>query len=485
MSENVKQFKLAMVAYLSSKEVTTNDLRVYGRIAGVKCPTTKRNSVLIEEITGILAGEIEPVELSQRGAPVKNKVVNPEVLKKINQICEDYHIFDKYEKKQPKTDSILPSLFPKVQHSPTLVLEQSLNEEDIAYTGQLVYIKEVYYLFPLDCKKGGRILVSEQTVEEYGLREGDVVVCRAIRGERTLVATVVLSINGLVAKTFSRVNFDEEMPCYPEKPLQLDGVDKNTSLKYFDWVAPIKKGQRACIVAPPKTGKTQMLYDLAVATKNGDDKTITFVLLVDQSPESVGKFRRAFREDRLIYTTYEDDVDFQVFSADFLLKRAKRFVEQGFDVVLFIDSLSTLAKVYNDTDASMGGKTLAGGLESKTLQYIKRFFSSARQIEKGGSLTVVGTLSSDTGNPADELICSELGGISNYEIRLSQELATKRIYPAIEPLFKGEETVIGAQEQEICGNYLSKFSKENFIQSLSESKSKDLFYENMKKSFEL
>ena len=486
MLENEKQFKTAMLAYLSSSEVATGDLRAYGRIIGVKSPTTKKNDELREEITEILLGELEPVQISKVGAPVKNDFVKPTVLKAINQLCEDYHIFDKYKKKQPIDDNILPTIFPKVQNA-KLILEDtsSLNNETLVFNGQLVYFNDVYYLFPLDCKNGQRILVSEKLVEDYDLREGDVVVCRARKGEKILVATEVLSINSLLAKSFTRTSFDEELPCYPNEAIELDGVENKLSLKYVDWVMPIQKGQRACIVASPKTGKSQMLYDLSLAAKNADSKTEVLVLLIDQAPESVGKFRRVLPNDTLVYTTYEDDAQLHVFAADFLLKRAKRLVEHGIDVVLFVDSLSSLAKAYNDTDASMGGKTLMGGIESKTLQYIKRFFGAARKLEKGGSLTIIGTIASDTGNPADDLISGELSAISNFELRLSEDLANKRMYPAIEPLRSKLDEGVLIGKKELYGKYLRQFGTEAFLNALFESDTQDAFLELLQNSVEV
>lgn len=487
MLENEKQFKTAMLAYLSSSEVSTGDLRAYARIIGVKSPTTKINDELREEIVAILLGKLAPVEISKKGAPVKNDMVKPNVLKNINQICQDYHIFDKYKKPQPVDDSVLPTLFPRVQKTGSLVFEDTtINDDSIAYEGQLVCINEVYYLFPLDCKNGNRILIAEETVLQYALREGDVVTCRVRRGEKMLIATEVLSVNGFLAKTFTRVVFDEEIPCYPNEKLLLDGVKDKTSLKYVDWVMPLRKGQRACIISAPKAGKTQYLLDLALATKNSKTKTVVLVLLVDQSPETVGQFRREFEKEQLVYTTYEDDAQLQVFAADFLLKRAKRLVEHGLDVVLFVDSLTALARAYNDTDDSIGGKTLAGGLESKTLQYLKRFFGAARKLEGNGSLTILATLAVDTGNPADEVICGELSSISNFELHLSSALATKRIYPAIDPL----RSIAGGdfetkEEHFLRTKYLPKYGAEVFLETLSSAFSKDEFDEKWKELLEV
>ncbi len=486
MRENEKQFKTAMLAYLSSGEVATGDLRAYARVIGVKSPTTKVNDVLKEEIVAILLGQLEAVPISSRGAPVKNKFVSPNVLNNINQLCEDYHIFDKYKKPQAIDDNILPTLFPRVQPSGTLVFEDTtVNDRTLAYDGQLVCINGVYYLFPLDCKNGNRMLVSEKTVEEHGLREGDIVTCRIMRGDKMLVATEILTVNGYLAKTFTRFNFDEELPCYPSETLSLGDVEEKTSLKFVDWVMPLKKGSRACIVSPPKAGKTKYLLDLALATKNNNDKTMVCVLLVDQSPEEVTQFRRYFGKENLVYTTYEDDVELQVFAADFLLKRAKRQVEHGMDVVLFVDSLSSLAKAFNDTEASVGGKTLAGGLESKTLQYVKRFFGGARKMENRGSLTIVGAISCDTGNPADELICGELCSISNFELHLDGALAAKRIYPAIDPILSkvgGEAT---EEEQILRSKYLPKYGKEAFLKALVDNSTQYGLYNDIQKSLEV
>ncbi|MBE5744545.1 MAG: hypothetical protein E7355_00195 [Clostridiales bacterium] len=485
MLENEKQFKTAMIAYLSSSEVGTGDLRAYARIIGVKRPTTKKNNELIEEITAILLGELEPIEISHKGAPVKNDFVKPTVLDAINRLCKDYHIFDKYEKKQAKDDNILPSLFPKVYDPTKLVLHDSSLEsiESVVFNGQLTYFNNVYYLFPVDCRNGMKILVPDRLVESYALREGDVVTCHVVRGEKMLVATSVVTVNGLVVNSFSRTNFDEALPCYPVDDIEFAEENSSLAIKYFRWVTPIKKGQRACIIAPPKAGKSHLLYELAFAMQQKDEKAPIFVLLVDQSPEAVGKFRRVFKEGRLVYTTYEDDAEQQVFAAEFLLKRVKRYVEKGDNVVLFVDSLTALAKAYNDTDASIGGKTLIGGMESKSLQYVKRFLGAARNMETGGSLTIIGTAETNTGNPVDELICAELTGVANLEIRLSGELASKRIYPAIDALkTKAGEGILATKEDELLRtNYLPKYGNEAFLSLLEKTNTKENLLELLKK----
>lgn len=491
MLENEKQFKTAMLAYLSSSEVATGDLRAYGRIIGVKSPTTKKNDELREEIVAILLGELAPVQISKLGAPVKNDFVKPTMLNAINQICNDYRIFDKYKQKESKNDKVFGGIFPELPEEKNLVFNSEgtlSHSHNVVYSGQLELLNGVYYLLPLDCRDGKKILIAEKWITECDLREGDVVSCWAMQGKTTLVATEILTINGLLVKSFERMRFEEGLPCYPERAFVCTGKsEKNTALKYFDWVSPLRKGQRACIISPPKAGKTQLLYDMAVAIKQNNPNTRVFALLVDQSPESVGKFRRLFKNDAIVYTSYDDDAEFQVFAAEFLLKRVKRHVEHGLDVILFIDSLSALAKAYNETDASSGGKTLVSGLESKTLQFIKRFFASARQLENGGSLTIVGTVATNTGNPADELISSELSSVANFELHLSDALAVKRIFPAIEPLKTkiGEGLETTPTDAILRSKYLPKFGTESFLALIASCDTQDAFVEALEKAFKV
>jgi transcription termination factor Rho len=187
-----------------------------------------------------------------------------------------------------------------------------------------------------------------------------------------------------------------------------------------------------------------------------------------------------------LYTTYEDDPERQVFVAEYLLKRAKRYAECGSDVLVLVDSLSALARAYNDTDASIGGKMLVGGMESKTIQYLKRFFGTARCFEKGGSVTILGTVTVDSGNPADDLISAELSAIGNYEVCLNEQLARKRIYPAIE--LSSSKTnksglIVGTRGDNLDfilrNEYLPKYSQEELYELLFDAKSYEDFEESV------
>jgi transcription termination factor Rho len=222
--------------------------------------------------------------------------------------------------------------------------------------------------------------------------------------------------------------------CYPSQPIQVyDGAQfSGVEHKFTQWLTPLGKGTRGLVISSPKAGKTQYLLSLVQAVKSLNPGVETYVLLVDQSLETVGSFRKVVGKDNLLYTTYEDEPDRQIFVANFLMKRAKAQVECGKDVFVFIDSFNALSRAYNDTEESAGGKLLASGLESKTIHYIKKYLGAARQMVEGGSLTILGSVSIGTGNPADEAIKTELSSVANLEICLNEELAYKRIFPALD-----------------------------------------------------
>ena len=206
----------------------------------------------------------------------------------------------------------------------------------------------------------------------------------------------------------------------------------------------------------------------------------------------VGQFRRSVKEGNFVYASYEEDSEIQVFKAEFLLKRAKAFAECGKDVLLIVDSLNALTRAYNDTEYSRGGKTLAGGLESKTLQYVKKYFGAGRCFAKGGSVTVLAALSSDTGNPVDSLLVSDLLPLANLEIRLSDDLARRRVFPAVdytaskvsrleELNFEGNEI---ETEEIVRGKYLLAYTETQFRELLSKSNSKEELINFIIKSIE-
>ena len=202
--------------------------------------------------------------------------------------------------------------------------------------------------------------------------------------------------------------------------------------KILDYTLPIGCGHRCVIASAPKAGKSSVLRDLAKTLYKQDRKRFIFTLLIDQSLELISSYQQFVPKGDLVATSFEDDAEKHVFAAEFLLKRAKRYAEHGREVILLVDSLSKIAKAYNEIEDSAGGKTLPCGLETKTLHYLKKYFGAARSFASGGSLTILGTASFGTGDAADDVISSELSTISNAEIRLSEELAKRRVFPSVD-----------------------------------------------------
>ena len=300
--------------------------------------------------------------------------------------------------------------------------------------GQLQVLNDVSRLLPLDCGvEEEPIVVPAELINQHGLREGDVVACHTQKSKNVSVVKEILTVNDTQLMFLKRGKFEDREVCYPYQTVPfLSQKGASVSAKYIEWLLPLYQGQRGLILSSPKAGKTELLYTLTTSALQASTGVKAFALLNAQCPETVWKFRNAVPEEQMIYTTYDDSPEKQVFAAEFLLKRAKRLAESGKNVVLFVDSFSSLARAYNETEDSAGGKVLAGGLESKTLQYMRRFLGSARCFKQGGSLTLLGTVACHTGNPFDELLSLEISNLANYQIRLNEDLAAKRVYPAID-----------------------------------------------------
>ncbi|MBO5240495.1 MAG: hypothetical protein J6B56_03625 [Clostridia bacterium] len=492
MNENaLKEKKIAYFSVL--EKFSLYDLRSYGRWLNLSEPTKLKKGDLLPLIVGVLAGEITPVGRNNRGAPVKNKHVNPEIIQAVEEVNKRYSTeeTEKYEDFSQRFEET------QMRNGRSVLTFESNNKseteewsEQVAkrvFVGQLQKLNEVPRLLPIDFREEAEtVVVPMELIREHELREGDVVACHTEKGKSAFVAREVLTINEMQLPVNRRGKFEDEEACYPDKPVQFssDHSDFSPSVKYLQWLLPLYQGQRGCIVSSPKAGKTSLLYEIATSAIKSARGLRVLVLLNAQSVETVWRFRNAVPQDRLVYTTYDDSPERQVFAAEFLLKRAKRFAESGKNVLLLIDSLNALGKAYNETEESMGGKVLAGGLESKTLQYLRRFFGSARCFTKGGSLTMLATVSNETGNPADDLIAMELLGLANYQIRLSQELAAKRIYPAIDLLQSGTQTGFadGEEEfkrQELYRAFLSEYGEERLLELLASAENYEAFLRKM------
>jgi transcription termination factor Rho len=278
------------------------------------------------------------------------------------------------------------------------------------------------------------VYVSQSQIKRFGLRTGDLVfgVARPPKeGEKYYGLLRVEAINGVPAdEARRRKDFEHLTPLYPNQRLVMETTPDNISGRIIDLIAPIGKGQRALIVAPPKAGKTTLLKNIANSITTNHPEVVLLVLLIDERPEEVTDMRRSVK-GQVISSTFDEPPENHMRVADLVLERAKRLVEQGKDVVILLDSLTRFGRASNLT-TSPSGRTLSGGLDPAALYRPKRFFGAARNIEEGGSLTVIATCLIDTGSRMDEVIFEEFKGTGNMELVLSRELAERRIFPAID-----------------------------------------------------
>jgi transcription termination factor Rho len=281
------------------------------------------------------------------------------------------------------------------------------------------------------------IYVTPQIVRRFGLRTGDTVEgeIRAPKdGERYFALTKVEKINYDDPDAVrTRVNFDNLTPLYPDQKLKLDTLDptiKDKSARVIDIVSPLGKGQRALIVAPPRTGKTVLLQNIARAITDNNPEVFLIVLLIDERPEEVTDMQRSVKGE-VVSSTFDEPAQRHVQVAEMVIEKAKRLVEHKKDVVILLDSITRLGRAYN-TVVPSSGKVLTGGVDANALQRPKRFFGAARNIEEGGSLSIIATALIDTGSKMDEVIFEEFKGTGNSEIVLDRKVSDKRIFPALD-----------------------------------------------------
>ena len=272
-------------------------------------------------------------------------------------------------------------------------------------------------------------------IKQNGLKTGDVVECHVRpphEGEKYFPLTSIDMINGrATSEVRDRVSFEHLTPLFPDEKFTLCGDPRTTNLstRVVDLFSPIGKGQRALIVAQPKTGKTILMKDIANAIAANHPEAYLMMLLIDERPEEVTDMARTVNAE-VIASTFDEPAERHVKIAGIVLEKAKRMVECGHDVVIFLDSITRLARAYN-TVAPASGKVLTGGVDANALQKPKRFFGAARNIEGGGSLTIIATALIDTGSKMDEVIFEEFKGTGNMELQLDRSLSNKRIFPSV------------------------------------------------------
>ncbi len=319
-------------------------------------------------------------------------------------------------------------------------IEQRLldGEETLVGEGVLEVLPEGYgflrsqdwnYLYSPD-----DIYVSPSQIKRFDLRTGDTVsgqVRPPKEWERYLALLKVETVNGGEPEgAKARIAFDNLNPRYPDGRLRLESGDGDLSMRVMDLIAPIGKGQRGLIVAPPRAGKTILLQKIANSITENHPEVTLIVLLIDERPEEVTDMQREVKGE-VISSTFDEDATRHVQVADMVIEKAKRLVESGKDVVILLDSITRLARAHNTVIPS-GGKIMSGGLDAKAMEKPKKFFGAARNVKDGGSLTIIATALVETGSRADEMIFEEFKGTGNMELVLAREIAEKRIYPAID-----------------------------------------------------
>ncbi len=278
------------------------------------------------------------------------------------------------------------------------------------------------------------IYLSQSQIKLFGLKTGDTVrgVVRPPReGEKYFPLIRILKINGLSPNIVrDRVAFEHLTPLFPDEKFNLEGQSKSLTTRIIDLFSPIGKGQRGMIVSQPKTGKTVILKDIANSIAENHPEVYQIILLIDERPEEVTDMQRSVRSE-VVASTFDEPADKHVRVANIVLEKAKRMVECGHDVVILLDSITRLARAYN-TVAPASGKILSGGIDANALHKPKRFFGAARNIEGGGSLSIIATALTETGSKMDEVIFEEFKGTGNMELQLERNIANRRIYPAID-----------------------------------------------------
>lgn len=281
------------------------------------------------------------------------------------------------------------------------------------------------------------IYVSPSQIRKHSLKTGDTLegtIRPPKEGERYFAMSKISTVNGDPLEAVRhRVNFDDLTPLYPDSKIDLEfqsGNGKDLTTRVIELISPLGRGQRALIVAPPRTGKTVMLQNLAHAIKANSPETYLIVLLIDERPEEVTDMRRSV-DGEVVSSTFDEVPTRHVQVAEMVIEKAKRLVEHKKDVVILLDSITRLARAYN-TVCPSSGKVLTGGVDANALQRPKRIFGAARNIEEGGSLTIIGTALVETGSRMDDVIFEEFKGTGNAEIVLDRKLSDKRIFPAID-----------------------------------------------------
>ncbi len=411
----------------SLKELKIKELQKIASEYGIKSVTKYKKNELIDEI-------------------LKNTTEKPSQIDEISEIKES-------EKQEVQSDS--------------MVYSDPVRRTNLM-SGVLEIMADGYGFLRSDNYQSGEndVYVSVNQIRRFNLKTGDFIVGNTRmqhEGEKYQALLYVQTVNGdKVDVSIRRKAFDELTPVYPDERLRLETGKTDFSTRLIDFIAPIGKGQRGIIVAPPKTGKTTLLKNIANSITANNPDIHLIMLLIDERPEEVTDMQRSIKGD-VIFSTFDEEPANHAKVAEIVLERAKRLVEHKKDVVILLDSLTRLSRAYN-LIVQPSGRTLSGGIDPGALFKPKRFFGAARNIEEGGSLTILATALVETGSRMDDVIFEEFKGTGNMEIRLDSKLQERRIFPAVDIAKSGtrhEEKLLSEKELEAIRNIRKAYSNKN------------------------
>lgn len=377
------------------------------------------------------------------------------------------------------------------------VAYQVNNEEDEIIEGILEVLPDGYGFLRGDnyLSSPKDVYISPIQIRRFRLTTGDLVkgISRCKEGEKFPSLIFVGEVNGEhPEKASKRIRFEELTPIYPNERLKLETVQTNYATRMIDIISPIGKGQRGLIVAQPKAGKTTLLKEIANSITTNNPECELIMLLIDERPEEVTDMKRSIN-GQVVYSTFDELPEHHAKVAEMVIERAKRLVEQGKDVVILLDSITRLARAYNLV-VPASGRTLSGGIDPASLHKPKKFFGAARNIENGGSLTILATALTETGSRMDDVIFEEFKGTGNMEVLLDRTLAEKRIFPAIDinrSNTRREDLLLNSKELEVSGlirratsNMAAAESTEQILKVIKATKNNEDFLEKTKFSLE-
>ena len=449
-------------------EMTLVNLKEIAKEKGIKNISKLKKSELIEELVKITPNKIEKngVILTEKIAP-KNRNIEASIHIEENVNNEAYvsNSRDRYnvteEDKEEKKERLKVMINESNSSKGVLEIQENNSFGFLRCNNYLTGENDIY--------------VSPSQIRRFNLRTGDEVegkVREAKDGEKFKALLFVEKVNGESPdKAIGRKNFENLTPIYPNERLHLETDNgRDLSSRLMDFMCPIGKGQRGIIVAPPKAGKTTLLKRIAQnISKNYPDIKL-IVLLIDERPEEVTDMKRSINGD-VIYSTFDEEPQNHAKVSQMVLERAKRMVEQGKDVVILMDSITRLSRAYNLT-ITPTGRTLSGGLDPGALLMPKKFFGAARNVEEGGSLTILATALVETGSRMDDMIFEEFKGTGNMEVHLDRRLQERRIFPAIDIYKSGtrkEDLLLSDEEKEVAFAIRKNMNRDGNIESITET----------------